>query len=945
MLLSRHLLKISLCAFVGLAGLGLQAKPTESAALAIDPKVTIGTLPNGLTYYIRPNGKPENRVELRLLVNAGSILENDDQRGLAHFIEHMAFNGTEHFPKNELVSYLQSIGVKFGGDLNAYTSFDETVYLLPIPTQNPANVEKGFQVLADWAGGLRFDPIEIDKERGVVLEEARMGKGASDRVRRKLLPELFAGSRYAERLPIGSEQIVADASYQTIRSFYRDWYRPDLMAVVVVGDIDPVRARALIEKNFGGLKNPTSERRRADYPVPAMAASKSLVITDKENTSSSLQLFGSSFASKPVSSLADYRRQLNRAIVFAVLNQRLSEQAQQSRPPFIAAYSGIGGLVRGQESYQGVAVIGDKGTQPALAALVLESERMRRFGVTQAELERAKSNLNKAYQQAYNERDKSQSASYAQAYISHFLEQAPIPGVELELRYANQLLPGINLEEVNAYAAQWIPENGKTLMALVAPDKTDYPLPDAAALSVQLSEAHAQPVTPYIEKSVARQLLAESPIPGRLLSSKPSPSISLTTLTFGNGTRVLLKPTDFKNDEVLLSGFREGGTNGYPVIDSLNADFAASLDEITGLGPFTPSDLPKALAGKSVSINTGLADSDDTVSGRASAADLESMLQLLYLQFTDVRRDPALFEAFSGKVKPLLAASGNDPNTAFADFYSRQLYANHPRSDVLPSQEQMDALDFERAYAINRERFGNANGFTFVLVGAFDLEKAKALVTAYIGGLPSDLSKTFQATDTGMRPINTSKRVDFAKGSEPKSTTLLKYTGEIEDYDLAEDFKLYLLQEALKIKLTESLREQLSGVYTVGVSTEYAKLPYPNYSITLNIPSAPENVDALVAAAKKEIEALRIHGPSPADFAKVKENYLTGLAIRQKENAYWLGKLAQFDYNGMDPALIPDYSRKLLAAITINDLQQAAARYFNPERVFEAVLKPETATP
>ncbi len=942
---SRRLLTLFAFACIGLAGSGLQAKSADDTPIAIDPNVTIGRLPNGLTYYIRPNAKPENRIELRLVVNAGSILENDNQRGLAHFVEHMAFNGTERFPKNELVSYLQSIGVKFGGDLNAYTSFDETVYMLPIPTQNPANVEKGFQVLADWAGGLQFDPAEIDKERGVVLEEARLGKGASDRVRRKLLPELFAGSRYANRLPIGSEAIIENADYATIQSFYRDWYRPDLMAVMVVGDIDPARARALIEKNFGGLKNPVTERRRASYPVPAMAASKALVITDKENTSSSLQLYGSGSASQPVLTVADYRQQLKRAIVFASLNQRLAELAQQSQPPFIAAYSGIGGLVRGQEAYQGVAVVGTGGTEPALAALVRESERMRRFGVTQAELDRAKSNLGKSYQQAFNERDKTQSAAFAQAYTQHFLQQAPIPGAERELLYADKLLPAISLEEVNAYASRWIPENGKTLTALISPDKTDYPLPDAAALTKQLSEAYTQPVTPYIEKAVAKQLLAQNPAPGRLLSSVSIPSINLTTLTFANGTRALLKPTEFKNDEVLLSGFREGGSNAYPVTDGLNADFAASLDDITGLGAFTPNDLPKVLAGKSLSINAGLSASADEFSARASAADLESLLQLLYLQFTDVRRDPALFEAFSSKVKPLLAASGNNPNTAFADFYNRQLYADHPRSAVLPTQAQMDALDFERTYAINREHFGNANGFTFVLVGAFNLEQAKALVTAYIGGLPSDLSKTFKAVDTGMRPINAVKRVEFARGSEPKSTAILKYTGEIADYDLVEDFKLYLLEEALKIKLTESLREQLSGVYTVGVSSEYARRPYPNYSIALTIPSAPENVDALLAAAKKEIEILRRQGPSPADFTKVKENYLTGLAIRQKENSYWLAKLAQFDEHGMDPALIPEYNRKLLAAMTIGDLQQAAALYFDPQRVFEAVLKPETASP
>lgn len=926
-------------------GFELQAKVGETEALAIDPKVNIGTLPNGLTYYIRHNAKPENRVELRLVVNAGSILENDNQRGLAHFVEHMAFNGTEHFPKNELVSYLQSIGVKFGGDLNASTSFDETVYMLPIPTQNPNHVEKGFQVLADWAGGLRFDPAEIDKERGVVLEEARLGKGAADRVLRKLLPELFAGSRYAERLPIGSEQIIATADYETIQSFYRDWYRPDLMAVVVVGDIEPGRARALVEKHFGDLKSPATERARSVYPIPARPESKTLVITDKENTQSSLQLFGSIYPKPATKTLADYRQNLMRAIVFAALNQRLLELTEQPKPPFAAAYSGIGGLVRGYESYQGIALIGAGDESPALTALVRESERMRRFGLTQAELDRSKSNLNKTYQQAFNEREKSESAGYAQDYIGHFLQQTPIPGTEHELRYAEQLLPSITLEEANAYAAQWIPVQGNALTALIAPDKTDYALPDTKALAAQLDIAYNQPVTAHIDKAIPAQLLPTIPAPGRLLSVQQTPSINLTTLKFANGTTVLLKPTDFKNDEVLISGFRAGGSNAWPVIDGLNVDFAASLDEITGLGAFTPSDLPKVLAGKSVKLNTLQTKTEDKLTGQASAVDLESLLQLLYLQFTDVRQDAALFESFTEKVKPLLLAAGNDPNMAFTDFYTKSLYDNHPHAGILPTPEQIAAMNFKRAYSINRAHFSNANEFTFVLVGAFDLDKAKNLVTRYIGGLPSDTSKLFKPTDTGMRPLSTSKRVDFTRGSEPKSTAVLKYTGDIERYDLAEDFKLYLLGEALKIKLTETLREQLSGAYTVGVSTDYLKQPYPNYDITLRIPSSPEKVETLIEAAKKEIDALRKHGPSPADFAKVKETYLVNLDIRQKQNAYWLSRLAQFDYNDMDPALIPDYNRKLLATMTASDLQQTAARYFNPDRVFEAVLNPETSAP
>ncbi len=385
---------------------------SSTEKLAIDSKVEIGKLSNGLTYYIRPNNKPEKRLELRLVVNAGSILENDNQKGLAHFVEHMAFNGSKHFKKNELISYLQSIGVQFGGDLNAYTSFDETVFILPIPTENKANVDKGFLVLEDWASGLSFDPAEFEKERGVVLEEARLGKGASDRVRKKLLPKIFDGSRYAERLPIGSEDIIKNASLDTIKAYYNDWYRPDLMAVVVVGDITSVEAKRLIEKHFGKLKNPKNARERTQYAVPARTETDAIVITDKENTSSSLQIYGSSFASKPTVTLEDFRVQLSKAIIFSSLNQRLQEKAQQSNPPYINASSGLAGFVRGYQIYQSTAMLGSGGSEPAISAVLAETQRAQQFGFTQSELERAKLNFLKAYEQQFNEREKTQLAQH-----------------------------------------------------------------------------------------------------------------------------------------------------------------------------------------------------------------------------------------------------------------------------------------------------------------------------------------------------------------------------------------------------------------------------------------------------------------------------------------------------------------------------------------------------
>ena len=911
--------------------------------LAVDSNVEIGKLSNGLTYYIRQNNKPEKRLELRLVVNAGSILENDNQKGLAHFVEHMAFNGSTHFKKNELISYLQSIGVQFGGDLNAYTSFDETVFILPIPTDKKANVDKGFLVLEDWASGLSFDSTEFEKERGVVIEEARLGKGASDRVRKKLLPKIFNGSRYAERLPIGSEEIIKNANLETIKAFYNDWYRPDLMAVVVVGDITSAEAKRLIEKHFGNLKNPKGERLRTQYAVTARTATEAIVITDKENTSSSMQIYGASIVSKPITTLEDFRIQLSKAIIFSLLNQRLQEKAQQSNPPFINASSGLAGFVRGYQIYQSTALLGSDGSEPAIAAVLAENQRAQQFGFTESELERAKLNFMKAYEQQFNEREKTQSSIFTQAYVSHFLSQSPIAGAENELAYVKQLLPSISLVQINQLAAELIPGKANTLVAMIAPEKTDYVLPNAVQLTAQVEKAYLQPVQAYSEKVLSSQLIEKMPVPGKIIRQSQLPKIGLTTIEFANGIKILLKPTDFKNDEVLLSGYRDGGTSNYSELDSLNATFAGSLSGITGLGAFTPTDLRKILAGKIASSSVSLSETKDMASGQSNANDIETMLQLLYLQFTQVRQDAELFDTFAGKAKPLLSQAGNDPNQAFSDFYIRQLFQNHPRAGTLPSKVQIDAMSFIRTQQINRERFGNANGFTFILVGSFDVDKIKPLLATYLGSLPVNTNKTSAYVDNGMRALKGSKRVEFAKGSEAKNLVYLSYNGEMK-YDIDETFKLYFLKAILQIKLTEALREELSGVYSVSVSWQYNKTPYPNYYLKLSIPSAPENSAALVTVSKSEIELLRKNGPSAADFAKVKENYLNNLAIQLRENSYWLEQLGLFKQDGINLESIPDYDRDLLSRLTPEDIQIAAQRYLNPNNVFEAVLTPETLT-
>jgi zinc protease len=924
--------------------LSAQAEVSDTTKLANDPAVVVGKLSNGLTYYIRPNNKPEKRLELRLVVNAGSILETEKQRGLAHFVEHMAFNGSTHFKKNDLVSYLQSIGVKFGGDLNAYTSFDETVYILPIPTEDKANVDKGFLVLEDWASGLSFNAAEIEKERGVILEELRLrGKNAGERTQNKLLPKIFENSLYAERLPKGLESVISTASADTMKSFYNDWYRPDLMSVVVVGDISSKDAKAYIEKHFGHLKNPKNEAKRVIFDVPARQKSDAIVITDKENTRPLVQIIGGSTNSEPQKTLADFQKTLFKKIIFEVLNQRLQEKRQLAKPPFIGAGTFTDNTVRKRENFMSVAIISEEGTESAIRAVIAENERMRQFGVTPAELERAKLSFLKAYETDFNEREKTNSAVYVQQYVDSFLSDQPILSQEAAFNYVKQTLQNINIAEVNKLAATIIPNNGKALLALVAPETNTFTLPDATQLTSQLNNAFTQKITAYEEKVLQTQLMTAKPTPGKLIKESKTPAIGLTTLEFSNGTTVLLKPTDFKNDQILLSAYRDGGSNGYSVADQMNAGLAGQINGITGYGDFSPTDIQKMLAGKVANIGRSFGEVNEGISGTSNVADFETMLQLLFISNAQGRNDPVLFESFRTKVKQVIPNLANDPGTAFNDFYNRALYNNHPLSAQIPSMQQVEDMKLSRILDIYSEHYGNANGMNFVIAGSFDIEKIKPLLATYIGGLPSDLNKTFKYADAGMRPIKGSKRVTLNKGADQKSNVQIIYTGDLANYSMKESYSLWMLDEVLQIKLNETLREKLSLVYNVDVSNVYLKKPYSRFTFMVSATAAPDNVEALITATKAEIENLRKNGPSAADVLKVKTNYLTNHAINLKENSYWLSTISNFQQDGIDLAQIPGYGKEIVEKLGPKDIQNAAKQFLGVENVFEAVLMPENA--
>jgi zinc protease len=919
----------------------LLAQEKLSDKLPVDPAVKIGKLPNGLTYYIRKNVKPEHKLELRLVVNAGSILEDNDQQGLAHFTEHMAFNGSANFQKNDIVSFLQSIGVEFGADLNAYTGFDATVYILPIPTEKKENVEKAFQILEDWASTVAFNPGDIDKERGVVLEEERSRRGAGERISRITYPKMLEGSKYAERLPIGKVEILKGFKPEAITRFYKDWYRPNLMAVVAVGDIDPAEAERLIKEHFGDLKNPPNAKPRSMEEVPARKTTEGLVVTDKEATHHMIDI---NYSYKPVkdqTTLQGYREYLMRSLFTSMLGQRMQELLQKENPPFLYAANTFSGLARGYENYRSSAYLAKGGVKPAIAALVAENERARKFGFTAGELERTKKMMMKYIERAYNERDKTESAALVGEYIRNFLEQEPIPGIQNEYHYYQRFLEDISLDELNNYVAHTIPPPDEPkLIILTGPEKADFELPTNQELVSMVKEAATVEVTPYEEEAVASTLMDTPPVAGKVVTETKNAALGVTTLALSNGVRVILKPTDFKNDQVILAASRFGGEYNYDPKDRLNAEYASTVVAQMGVGNFSPIDLRKVLAGKNAAATPRIGTISEGINGQCSASDVETLLQLVNLYFTSPRKDAELFNSYVSKQQALYQNMAADPQYVFQDSVLNVLYKNHPWAPQLPSAETFSRIDVDRALQIYKERFGNAGGFTFVFVGKFDPGTIKPLLETYIGSLPSSgIKSTFK--DVGLRPASGPLKVEVKKGKEAKSLVRILWSGETK-YDEDEALKAQALIEVMNIKIIETLREDLSGIYGGGMYGNINKYPYGNYSFGLTIPCGPENVEKLIAAAIGEIEKIKTNGPTETDLNKVKETWKQQYLVSIKDNNFWARHILQSVENRTDPARVLSYEQRV-NALNKKDIQQVARKYLDTRKYALFILNPEDA--
>jgi zinc protease len=922
-----------------------QNKPAASATAPIaltsplptDPKVRIGTLPNGIHYYIRKNLKPEKRAELRLVVNAGSILENDKQLGLAHFVEHTAFNGTTHFAKNDLVKYLQSIGVKFGADLNASTGFDETVYILPIPTDTTRIVDQAFTILEDWAHGQVFDSTEVTNERGVVREEWRLGKGAGERMLHEWLPIALKGSLYADRLPIGNEQSIMSATPSRLRSFYSTWYRPDLEAVIAVGDFDPAQIEAEIKKHFAGIPKPANAPKRTYADVPGNTEPLIAIASDKEATGSDVDVIYK-LPTEKTKTVADYRRDLTERLYLGMLNDRLDEIAQQPDAPFLGAQGSKGNFIgRNTDAFTLGANVKDGGIERGLEALLTEAKRVDEFGFLQPELDREKESMLRGYERAYAERDKTPSSGFVEEYIGNYLHGEAIPGIEYEYKIAQQLIPTITLADVNKLASNWISDANRVIIA-ESPQKEGVTIPTRADLLAAFDRSAKTHVTAYTETLSSDALVSKAPVAGKVVSSRTIPSVNVTEWTLSNGVRVLVKPTDYKADEVLFSASSPGGSSLAPDADYMSAGLASQIVGLSGLGNFNRIDLQKKLAGKVASAGATIGSTSEGLSGRASPKDLETMFQLIYLDFTAPRFDPAAYAAFKAQADQYVANRGSDPDEVFGDTLSWTMASHNLRARPLTAATLAE-VDPQKALAFYKDRFADASDFTFAFVGNVDTVTLKPLVEKYLGGLPSIHRKETFRDNGGEPPKGVVEKV-VHKGVEPKANTVIEFTGACQ-YAPQTRLDFRALTELFQIKLDETLREKLGGVYSPSVGGGCSRLPHPEYSIAVQFNSAPDNVEKLSKSVFELIDSLKTNGPSAGDVAKVKEQLIRAREVEIKQNSYWVGNILARDQAGEDIAGLLGPYDEMLKNITGAEIQAAAKKYFDTSNYARFVLLPE----
>ena len=890
-----------------LAVLALSATIFAQQAMPVpfDPNVRRGKLENGLTYYIRHNEKPAQRANFYIAQKVGSILEEENQRGLAHFLEHMAFNGLEHFPKKTMLDYMERNGVKFGTNVNAWTSFEQTVYMLNnVPTTNPGLVDSCMLVLHDWSSFISLEDDEIESERGVILEEMRQGLDAQMRIYGKILPEIYPNSPYGAPMPIiGTEEIVANFDHQFLRDYYNKWYRPDLQGIIIIGDIDVNQIESRLKEMFADIPAPVNPAERVYFPVADNAEPIVSVASDVEETTYDIMV-SYKHDIVPFEERGDISYWVKGYIdelVSTMYNNRMRELTQKANPPFIYGYGYYGTFFISdtKDAWTSYAVAKDKdGIDEALNAIMAENKRMQQYGFTASEFERAKADLMKRVENQYDERDKQETDRYFRPILSHFLTNEPLMGIENEYTFLNQILPALPVEAINQYATELIREDN-IVITLTGPEKEGEALPTKAELLAMFSKAKTIEVEPYVETVSNEPLIATLPVKGAIDSKKHDDTFDATVLTLKNGVKVIYKPTTFKDDEVMMTAYSFGG---YSVMDQSDPYTLQEINELAtlgGVGNFSAIDLPKVLAGKKVRVNPSINTMTEGISGNCSARDLETMMQLTYLYFNSLRSDEEAFQSYITRTKAIVANAESDPNTAFRDNLMFAMYDNHPLVKRMKA-EDYDKVDYAKALKLFADRFKDANNFVFTFVGNIDPETFEPLVEQYLGSLKT---KKNDETWTANVPVITDKDVNshYTKSMEnPMVTCYMVYNGDME-YTAENLMKMQILGDVMDIVYTEKIREDEGGTYGVGVNGNLSLRPKETFMFLIGFQTNKEMYEKLMGIAKVELQNVANNGPRPEDLKKVKEFLIKKHSEDLENNRYWMNCIQAKERDGYNP--------------------------------------------
>lgn len=893
--------------------------------LPIDPAIRMGTLPNGLTYIIRHNANPANRANFYIAQKVGSILEDENQRGLAHFLEHMAFNGTKNFPGKKLINFLESIGVQFGADLNAYTSFDETVYtLMDVPTdRGQAAIDSCLLIMHDWSCNIELLGSEIDEERGVIHEEWRMRDNAQMRMLESMLPQLFPNNKYAERMPIGTMEVVDHCEHQALRDFYHKWYRPDLQAIIVVGDLDAEYVEKKLKELFQDVPKPENAAERyyveiADNEEPIVA-----IATDKEARTTNLAI-AYKFDALPKEAKATIFGVVYNylgSIAVSMINERFSEIARKPGAPFMQGGSYIynyQGIAYDKMALNFIAIAKDGGLDPALKSLANEIARIDQHGFTASEYERARTNYLSSFESAYNERDKRKNIAFCDEYKDYFLNGGYIPGIEVEYELAKQVAENLKVEQVNELIQEYITDGKNLVISLTGPQKEGITYPNQSELLASFKRYYAEPVEPMVEEVVDTELISKELKPGKTKKVQENAAYGSTLLTLNNGVRVFIKKTDFKDDQILLSAVADGGTMLYEKPQDLMTIKAInSLIDLGGLGQFDETGLRKALTGRDVNLDLSVGSFTTDLSGSSSVRDFETMLKLVHLYMTDVRYDEEAFLALKEKTIEGLRMKQRDPMASLGDSLISLLYDNHPRVKNL-TEEDWNMVNYRRALDIVKERTAAANGFTFYLVGNIDVATAQPLLEKYLGSLKK--GKVVKRMDRTKTPMirDGKKTMSVTKDFNTPTGVVFDAVKGSYAYNQKSILTAQILSNVLDQVLVASIREREGGTYSPSGNADIDEYPKQEASITIYFQADPDRAEELNAVVYKELQQLVDNGINQDYFDKAVAGMAKRHAQRVRENGYWLGQLRNNDYDKRD--YVTNYD-KILKEITPADVR------------------------